>query len=91
MEAAITPPETDLTVVVPVYNEEAAIAGVLASSAVDLERLGIDYRFAVYDDGSRGGTPRILGDPAERYHAFRSCATPTTDTGPPSCAATARR
>jgi glycosyltransferase involved in cell wall biosynthesis len=66
MEAATTPPEKELTVVVPVYNEEGAIAAVLASWAVDLERLGIDYRIAVYDDGSRDGTPRILGDLAER-------------------------
>jgi glycosyltransferase involved in cell wall biosynthesis len=64
MEAATTPPE--LTVVIPVYNEEAAIAGVLAAWAADLERLGIDYRLAVYDDGSRDGTPRILGDLAGR-------------------------
>ena len=66
MEGSTTPPEKELTVVVPVYNEEAAIAGVLASWAVDLERLGIDYLFAIYDDGSRDGTPRILGDLAER-------------------------
>jgi len=65
MEAA-PQQEKELTVVVPVYNEEAAIAGVLASWAVELERLGIDYRLAVYDDGSHDGTPRILGDLAER-------------------------
>jgi dolichol-phosphate mannosyltransferase len=66
MEDATAPPERELTVVVPVYNEEGAIAGVLGSWAVDLERLGVDYRLAVYDDGSRDGTPRILGDLAER-------------------------
>jgi dolichol-phosphate mannosyltransferase len=65
MEAAGAP-EKELTVVVPVYNEEASIAGVLASWAVDLERLGVAYRFAIYDDGSRDGTARILGDLSER-------------------------
>jgi glycosyltransferase involved in cell wall biosynthesis len=66
MEAATAAAPTDLTIVVPVYNEEAAIPEVLASWAVDLERLDIAYRFAVYDDGSTDGTPRILGDLAER-------------------------
>jgi dolichol-phosphate mannosyltransferase len=66
METADASSDPELTVVVPVYNEEGAIAGVLAEWAVALERLEIDYRLAVYDDGSRDGTPRILGDLAER-------------------------
>jgi glycosyltransferase involved in cell wall biosynthesis len=66
MEAAATPPQNDLTVVVPVYNEEDAIGGVLGSWRADLERLGIDYRFTVYDDGSTDGTPRVLDELAER-------------------------
>lgn len=66
MEAARTPTDPELTVVIPVYNEEGAIASVLGEWAVALERLGIDYRLAVYDDGSRDGTARILGDLAER-------------------------
>jgi glycosyltransferase involved in cell wall biosynthesis len=66
MEAATSPEEAELTVVVPVYNEEAAIAGVLGSWATELERLGIDHRLAVYDDGSRDGTPDVLASLAER-------------------------
>ena len=71
MEVAATPPETELTVVVPVYNEEAAIAGVLDAWAGDLERLGIEYILAVYDDGSRDGTARILGEQAARNPHLR--------------------
>ncbi len=71
MEAAGSATDAELTVVVPVYNEETAIAGVLASWAVDLERLDVDYRLAVYDDGSADGTPRILGDLAERDPRLR--------------------
>ena len=66
MEAATSPTETELTVVVPVYNEEAAIAAVLGSWIAELERLGIDHRLAVYDDGSVDGTPGILAGLAER-------------------------
>lgn len=72
MEAATSPDQAELTVVVPVYNEEAAIAGVLGSWAADLERLGIDYRLAVYDDGSRDGTPRILAGLAEGNPRLRA-------------------
>jgi glycosyltransferase involved in cell wall biosynthesis len=56
----------ELTVVVPVHNEEDAIGGVLASWSADLERLGIDYRITVYDDGSTDGTPRVLRELAGR-------------------------
>ena len=58
--------------VVPVYNEEGAIAGVLDSWAAELERLGIDYRLAVYDDGSRDGTGRILAELAARNPRLRA-------------------
>jgi glycosyltransferase involved in cell wall biosynthesis len=65
MEAAASS-EPQLTVVMPVYNEEGAIAGVLAEWAAALEGLGVDFRLAIYDDGSRDGTARILGDLAAR-------------------------
>lgn len=66
MGAVTTPDGHELTVVVPVYDEEAAIAGVLTGWAEALTQLDVDYVFAVYDDGSRDGTPRILGELAER-------------------------
>jgi dolichol-phosphate mannosyltransferase len=49
-----------LTVIVPVYQEEGAIAGVLADWSATLRSLAIDYRLRVYDDGSRDGTAAIL-------------------------------
>ena len=49
-----------LTVIVPVYQEEGAIAGVLADWTQALRALGIDYRLRVYDDGSKDGTAAIL-------------------------------
>jgi glycosyltransferase involved in cell wall biosynthesis len=49
-----------LTVIVPVYQEEGVIAGVLEDWTRVLAALGIDFRLRVYDDGSRDGTAGIL-------------------------------
>jgi glycosyltransferase involved in cell wall biosynthesis len=53
-------PSPALTVVMPVYNEEDAVAGVVRAWAAELDRLGIDYELRVYDDGSRDRTPDVL-------------------------------
>jgi glycosyltransferase involved in cell wall biosynthesis len=49
-----------LTVVMPVYNEEKAVAEVVRAWADELDRLGIDYELRVYDDGSRDRTGEVL-------------------------------
>jgi dolichol-phosphate mannosyltransferase len=56
-----------LTVVMPVYNEEAAVAPVVSGWLAELDRLALDYRLAVYDDGSRDGTAAILEGLAARH------------------------
>jgi dolichol-phosphate mannosyltransferase len=53
-------PSPALTVVMPVYNEEAAVAGVVRDWATELDRLAIDYELRVYDDGSRDRTADVL-------------------------------
>jgi dolichol-phosphate mannosyltransferase len=58
------PPE--LSVVMPVYNEEAAIEGVAREWTTELDRLGIQYELLLYDDGSRDGTRAILEQLAVR-------------------------
>ena len=50
----------ELSVVMPVYNEEAAIEGVVTEWVTELDRLGIDYELRLYDDGSRDRTGPIL-------------------------------
>jgi len=50
----------DLTVVMPVYNEEGAIAAVLGAWSAALAALHIDYQIAVYNDGSKDGTLAVL-------------------------------
>lgn len=56
-----------LSVVIPVYNEESAIAEVISSWADELEERGIDHEIQVYDDGSNDRTWSILEDLAARY------------------------
>ena len=58
----------ELTVVMPVYNEEGAVRRVLAEWTEALRALGVDYRIAVYNDGSKDATLAVLtkiaqGDP----------------------------
>lgn len=50
----------ELTVVMPVYNEEGAIAAVLGQWTATLQALGADYRIVVYNDGSKDGTAAAL-------------------------------
>ena len=46
----------DLSVVVPVYNEGLGVTDVVASWTAVLNRLGIDYEFLLYNDGSTDDT-----------------------------------
>lgn len=55
----------DLSVVMPVYNEEGAIAEVVREWLDVLERLQVDYELRIYDDGSRDQTASILERLAE--------------------------
>jgi dolichol-phosphate mannosyltransferase len=60
----VAPPE--LSIVIPVFDEQGTLAEVLLSWAAELDRLGIDYELRVYDDGSRDDTPHILQSLAGR-------------------------
>ena len=50
----------ELAVVMPVYNEEACIFGVVAAWEEELLRQRIDFRMIVLNDGSRDSTAAIL-------------------------------
>jgi len=50
----------ELALVMPVYNEQACIAGVVRSWREMLDGMGIRYRMLVLDDGSTDGTGAVL-------------------------------
>ncbi|MBF0205878.1 MAG: glycosyltransferase family 2 protein [Oligoflexia bacterium] len=50
----------ELIVIIPVYNEERLIIGVLEKWCNELNRLMIDYEIHIYDDGSKDQTLNVL-------------------------------
>jgi len=52
--------ELTLSLVMPTYNEEGAIEGVVVAWDEELARLGVSYEVRVYDDGSRDRTGELL-------------------------------
>lgn len=54
--------EEILAIVVPVYNEQDAIALVLEKWMSKLDAMGIDYSIHAYNDGSKDSTGKILSD-----------------------------
>ncbi len=52
--------KTELTVVIPVYNEEACIGSVIESWRDVLKSINADYRILVLNDGSTDGTADLL-------------------------------
>jgi len=55
-----------LTVVMPVYNEDEVIAGVLEEWCTELRRLGINYELHVYNDESTDDTLRKINEVAKK-------------------------
>ena len=50
----------DLTVIMPVYNEEGGIIDVVEKWQCELEKLKIIYNICVYNDGSKDKTKELL-------------------------------
>lgn len=59
MSAADTPA---LSVVLPAFNEEALLAGTVASLCDTLAALGVDFELIIVNDGSRDATGRIADE-----------------------------
>lgn len=55
----------ELVLVMPVYNEEELVGGVLRKWARELQRLSIAYQIHAYNDGSKDGTLKVLEGCAE--------------------------
>lgn len=56
------PPAPFLSVIVPVYNEEAVIDHFLGATRPVLERTGLAFEYVFIDDGSRDRTADILSE-----------------------------
>ncbi len=54
--------DPQLSVVIPVYNEEATLAALFARLYPALDTLGIDYEIIFVDDGSHDRSPALLKD-----------------------------
>lgn len=61
---ALMKPETavDLSVVIPVYNEQAGLAQLFARLYPALDALGCSYEIVFVNDGSRDDSARLLAD-----------------------------
>jgi glycosyltransferase involved in cell wall biosynthesis len=56
----------DLSIVIPLYNEEESVDAMHAEVSAAASRLGVDYEIVLVDDGSRDGTPRKLREISDR-------------------------
>lgn len=61
-----------LSLVIPVYNEEATLDVLFSTIRDRLTALGISYEVVLIDDGSRDRTSEMLGEMARRDQRFRS-------------------
>ncbi|MEO6259965.1 MAG: glycosyltransferase family 2 protein, partial [Thermoanaerobaculia bacterium] len=72
----------ELTVVVPVYNEEQLVGDAVETLAQTLEGVHIDYEIRLYDDGSRDGTNAVLRQLATGNERITVIAKPNSGHGP---------
>ena len=54
----------DLSVVVPLFNEEESVRPLCAAIVSGVERLGVNFEIVLVDDGSRDGTARVAEEVA---------------------------
>ncbi len=61
-----------VSIIIPVYNEEGAIASTLALVAETMGRTGLEYEVVVVDDGSTDGTAAVLASTGVRMLRHRA-------------------
>jgi len=75
------PDAFELALVMPVYNEAAAVGAVLDEWTAALDALGVSYRLLVLDDGSTDDTPQRLAVAAARLPRVEVIRKPNTGHG----------
>ncbi|MBM4308945.1 MAG: glycosyltransferase family 2 protein, partial [Deltaproteobacteria bacterium] len=63
--------QTEISVVVPVYNEEENLSILIPRLVKVLNPLGFSYEVIFVDDGSSDGSRRILREMASQYPSLR--------------------
>ncbi|HEV7517990.1 MAG TPA: glycosyltransferase, partial [Thermoanaerobaculia bacterium] len=61
----------DLSIVVPLYNEEESVDALHAEVSTAAAKLGVEYEILYVDDGSRDGTVAKLRAVADRDPAVK--------------------
>ena len=74
--------KAELTVVMPVYNEEACIRGVLLKWVRELKKLGITFQIIALNDGSKDQTGQILNQLAVECPEITAVNKPNSGHGP---------
>lgn len=72
----------ELSVVIPTHNEAEVVGDVLRDWVRQLDDLGIDHEFTVYDDGSSDGTLEELRAFADHHERVRVVSHPNRGHGP---------
>lgn len=70
-----------LYIVIPAYNEEVNITGVIKDWYPIVEKIGNGSRLVIIDDGSRDSTYRIMQDMAKELEAFEPITKPNSGHG----------
>lgn len=72
----------ELSVVIPVYNEQETVTDVVTSFAALLDAMKIDYEIRVYDDGSRDRTGEMIAAVARTNRRVIATSQPNAGHGP---------
>ncbi len=75
------PVGADLSVIMPVYNEEASLPGCAESWIAVLDKLEIDYQLIILNDGSKDGTGAALAE-LDRHPRVRGISKDNEGHGP---------
>ncbi len=66
LSSVIDPPQLDLSVVVPIYNEAESIETLVIAIADAIVRTNLSYEIICVDDGSKDGSTQVLTNLARR-------------------------
>src|SRR2546421_2232437 len=62
LDKDVVPLQPEVSVVVPLFNEQENVLELYHRTTIALDPLGSDYELVLVDDGSRDATPRLLDE-----------------------------